>query len=436
MRNLFVIAPDDHNLRPLEDVARQHRCRFRGVLDFGELQVDGHFPFQQPLDRATAELDRFTGSIDGIMGYWDFPVTSMLPLLRARYGCAGPSLEAVVRCEHKFWSRRLQAEVAPDNVPRFTAVDPFDDEALVSLERQLGYPFWIKPIKAHSSQLGFRVEGVADLVRAVQAIRAGIGGFGGPFDEVLDELDLPPEIARVRGGHCVVESIIGGHQCTLEGYVHRGEVHIPIIVDSIRVEGGSSFARYQYPSRLPENVQARMRDITSRVMRHHGYDEATFNVELFWDERRDHLWLLEVNPRASQSHTVITEMVDGVPHLEAMMSLALGDDPLARERCQGRHAVAAKTFLRSRRDALVRRVPTQSEVKRIEQAFDVHVQVEAVAGRRLSQLINQDSYSYVLAAIHVGGESEEALIDTYRRVVAALRFDLEEGLEAQPQSVP
>lgn len=430
MHNLFVIAANSHNMRWVEPLAEQLGCRFHSVLGFDDVQSESYVSFADPLARATDALDAFAGPVDGIMGYWDFPVSTMLPLLRDRYACPGPSFASVLACEHKYWSRLLQAEVASAHVPKFRAVDPFDAVAVSKLGEDPGFPLWLKPIKAHSSQLGFRVDDAGDLRHAISRIREGICRFGGPFDEALAHCDeLPPELREVTGGWCLAEGIIGGWQCTLEGYVDRGEVTIPRIIDSIPVPGGSSFARYRYPSKLPGPIQQRMRDIATEVILHHGLDESCFNIELYWDPRRDQLWLLEINPRPSQSHTAITAMVDGCPHLEAMAALALGQTPAPCVHARGAHDIAAKCFLRVKRDAWVERVPSPEQVEALEREYGCHIQIEARAGKRLSQIINQDSYSFAIAKIHIGAASEDELDAIYDDIVDELEFEFHEDTE-------
>ena len=65
---------------------------------------------------------RFDGRIDAIVGYWDFPVSTLVPILGERYGIRSTSLESVVKCEHKYWSRLEQQKVI-DRHPRFGRVD-------------------------------------------------------------------------------------------------------------------------------------------------------------------------------------------------------------------------------------------------------------------------------------------------------------------------
>ena len=64
----------------------------------------------------------------------------------------------------------------------------------------------------------------------------------------------------------MAEELIGGRQCTLEGYIQRGRVTVYGVVDSIRDRNRSTFIRYQYPSLLPRGVQERMIRIAHRLL--------------------------------------------------------------------------------------------------------------------------------------------------------------------------
>ncbi len=75
-------------------------------------------------------------------------------------------------------------------------------------------------------------------------LRAEIGSSSEPFNFVLDRADLPDAIRDIDGRHCMAEQLIGGRQCTVEGYVHEGEVAPYGIVDSIRYPQVLSFFYY------------------------------------------------------------------------------------------------------------------------------------------------------------------------------------------------
>ena len=417
-KNVFLIGLTPFHREKLASIQGAENYRFHGLL---EEPHDYDVPGM--LKQAEDELRRFDGRVDAVAGYIDFPISTMLPILCGRLGLRSPSLESLLKCEHKYWARVEQKQCIPEAIPGFAAVDPFDDEALDNLS--LNYPFWIKPVKSSGSFLGFRIGNRKQLEKAVSVIREHIRELGEPFNYVLDQIDLPDEIAQVDGNHCVAEEIIGGRQCTLEGFVHDGNVDFHGTVDSIRFPHSSSFARYEYPSRLPQRVQERMAEIARRALEHVGFDQSGFNVEFFWDEDRDRIWLLEINTRVAQHHSDLFEKVDGTSNHEVPVKLALGERPEIPKR-RGRHRRAAAFFLRAWKDARVTRIPTEEEIAALADRFPgtiVHPQVEA--GMQLSELHEQDSYSYNLAIVYMGASSRAALRDNWVDCAQSLRFEFD-----------
>jgi biotin carboxylase len=309
----------------------------------------------------------------------------------------------------------------PEHIPPFRAFDPFDDDALEKLG--MDFPFWVKPVKSFSSYLGFRINGREDWERAIPEIRANIGRFAGPFDQLLARVDLPSDVAEVGGGMCVAEGIIGGRQCTQEGFVHKGKVKCYATVDSIREPNGSSFARYQYPSALPASVRKRMSRVTEKFLTHIGYDNAPFNIEFFWDANVDRIWLLEVNTRISESHCDLFEKVDGASHHEVAVDLSLGHRPRLPYR-DGEFAHAAKFFIRRYGDAMVTRAPGQAEIEQLQREIPgTLVKIAARPGMRLSEMMDQDSYSYALAILWIGASTTNQLQKRFERALDILRFE-------------
>ncbi len=425
MRNIFVIGMEPFNLGLLEQMEGARDYAFHTLLTYEEAvrPASSHIEFDQLLRMAEERLYQFGGTVDAIISYWDFPSSALVPMLQKEFGLPGPSLEAVAKCQHKYWSRRVQREVLPDLVPRFTAVDPFEDDPLSRID--LPYPFWIKPIKAHSSYLGFEIADEADFRVALPIIRDNIADFADAFDEFLKRVDAPPDIARIGGYLCIAEEIISaGEQCTLEGYATEDEIAVYGIVDSVREgERQSSFARYQYPSRLPDDVQTRMKDAACRLVEHIGYRNAPFNVEFFWDEATDHIWLLEINARISKSHSPLFKLVDGETHQKVAIDLALGRKP-AMPRGQGYYRLAGKFMMRVFDDGMVTRVPGPDDFARVRAAFpEVMIRLMVEEGQRLSHLLYQDSYSFEIAEIFLGADTEDALLEKYERVCSLLPFE-------------
>jgi hypothetical protein len=426
-KNVFVVGMDEHNRKVLDAMRDAAQYRFHPVLTFADI-YGGEISFGDALASAQDVLDSFDGSIDAIIGFWDFPVSSMLPLLRKRYGLPTASIEEVVMCEHKYWSRLVQQQVI-EEYPPFALVHPEIDR---SPPEGLRFPMWVKPVKSFSSVLAFGVSDEEAYGEALGKINEGIGWIGEPFDALLKYVDLPPEIAAAGGQACLAEEAITGRQVTVEGYRYRDEVVIYGVVDSVRYENSPSFQRFQYPSSVPDEVGDRLADISRRLVTAIGLEQMTFNIEYFWDPGTDAVTLLEINPRHSQSHAELFADVDGMSNHEAMLRLALDRDPQF-PRGKGRYDVAAKCFLRRFSDGVVRRHPTPEEIEAIEHIVPgATIDLAAHAGDVLSRMHEQDSYSYQLASIYIGATDEAELLAKFDQVVAALPYEIDDVADAEP----
>lgn len=427
MKNVFVVGLEPFGYQLLRTIPNAEDYAVRGLFDYGAV-VRPAGSWYPPLARLVEEgcqrIAEFEGQENGILGYWDFPSSVLVPLIAARLGLPGPALDAVARCEHKYWSRIAQRTVVPECVPGFQAVDPFAADAVESMT--LRYPFWIKPVKAHSSYLGFYIDTPATLEARLAVIREHIGFMGEPFNEFLGQVEMPPEVRPVGGYHCIAEELIsGGYQCTLEGFSWQGEPEIYGIVDSLRTGlYDSCFSRYQYPSALPDAVQARMKAIACKLIRHLEYDNSAFNIECYWNPEDNRISVIEVNARVSRSHSALFLMVDGATNQKVPLDLAFGHRPAFPCRAGG-HNIAAKFMLRQFSDGVVERVPTDADIRNLKQAFpEAWVRVLTPEGTRLSHLRLQDSYSYEIAEIFLGAESEEALLHKYNDALLLLNFQV------------
>jgi hypothetical protein len=421
IKNVFVLGMDEHNHKVLQTMRDAEQYRFHPVLSFDDIYGE-EIAFGDALYRAEQVLDSFEGSIDAIIGFWDFPVSSLAPLLRQRYGLPTASLEEIVMCEHKYWSRLVQQRVL-EEYPPFALVDLDRDS---SPPQGLRFPMWVKPVKSFSSVLAFGVADEQAYAEALDRIRDGIGWIGEPFDELLKYVDLPAEIEAVGGQACLAEEAITGKQLTVEGYRYNDKVVIYGVVDSVRYDNSPSFLRFQYPSSLPERVIERLVDISERLVTEIGLERNTFNIEYFWDPGTDAVSLLEINPRHSQSHAELFADVDGMSNHEAMLRLALDRDP-EFPRGQGQYDIAAKCFVRRFSDGVVRRHPTPEEIAALENIVPgATIDLNAVEGDVLSQMNEQDSYSYALASVYIGASDEAELTAKFDQVVAALPYEIED----------
>lgn len=418
-KKIFIVGADDYNLALIKKIPGSENWELIRTLEFSDVQpANGSIDFDELYDRAKSIIDAHDGKPDAIIGYLDFPVTSLVSLLRRDYALPGASPEAVAKCEHKYWALEQHQATFPDSTREFRALNPFQPED--AKKDALEYPFWLKPVKGHSSVLGFLVEDEDGFDHALQACRQKIHLIGEPFNAFLNKLE---ERSEIDGNFAVAEQLISApRQFTLEGYVWQGETRIYGVVESLR-EGAnaSSFSRYQYPADLPEEVIERATDITSKMMKTIGYDGSPFNVEFFYDPENGTLNLLEINARISKSHSPLFYMVDGAAHQKVAVELSMGLEPEMPHR-EGKDAIAGKFMLRSfEADGIVKRVPSAEEIAELKRILpDIDANVLVTKDQRLSDVFFQDSYSYELADIFLGGQDEDMLDDAYHRVLDSL----------------
>lgn len=423
-KNIFVLGLLDWQRRELETIDHARDYRFHDLLSWDEL-VGERNSFDWLLDRARAILDGFEGKPDAVVCHWDFPSSCLAPILSREQGLRSPSLESVLKCEHKFWSRKQQQIVVPECVPEFEALDPFDDRAA---ERcSLAYPFWLKPVKGYASMLGFRIENRQQLEEALSELREHVAELGAPFDECLARVELPSDIQGIGGRHAIAESIMTGEQFAPEGYVLDGKMHLHGFFDMMLDHGGSNVAGLRYPADLPRGLKERASDVCERVLKQVGFDNGCFNVEFLWDEANDKLWLIEVNTRISQSHSEMFRMVRGMSNHEVAVSVALGHPPhLARD--GGRHDVAAKLMLQKDDDSVVTRLPSEEEVSALSSEIGgALIEFAVEEGQRLSDLKGQPAYCFTVAEAWIGGDDAQMINQRYQRLVERLPVEFADG---------
>lgn len=419
-KQIYVIGLNDFNLDKLKSVRDADSYEFHGVIDPAALTETEDFSMKDLIGTARKEL-RAAKNVDGLVIYFDFPVSTMWPILCKEFGLRAPTLESLLKCEHKYWSRVEQQKVIPQHVPGFAAFDPKGQDPLSEIP--FDFPFWIKPIKSSGSRLGFRINNKTDFDMAARILADNIDSIADPFNFVLDQAKLPAKIKAIDGHYCLAEQIIGGRQCTVEGYVFDGKPRVYGVVDSIRHKNKVSFLRYQYPSRLPVDVRRRMARIANKYVKQVGFDNSCFNVEFYWDQKNDQIWFLELNTRLAESHCDLFEKIDGRSNHEIAIDIALGRKPDYPRR-QGRFKVAAKFFHRRFEDARVTRAPTAKEIKQIEALYPgTVIRPQVKRNMRLSDLPEQDSYSFAVAHIFMGAGNQKRLLRNYRKVRKALGYE-------------
>ncbi len=241
-------------------------------------------------------------------------------------GLPGAAPAAIVACQHKAVTRALLARIAPAANPRFAVLDP---AAAVRGELPAGfaYPCFVKPVKGAFSVLARRVGSAADLRALVQQgwrDRWVAQWLARPFDRVAARL-LP---AVVPSDWLLVEEPIHAPQYNLDGYVHRGRMHLLGVVDALMYPGTQAFQRWQLPSRLPAPVIRRAAALARRFLHAAvGFEQGFFNFEFFYEPASERLTAIEFNPRLAAQFSDLYRRVQGIDAHAMAIALATGADP-------------------------------------------------------------------------------------------------------------
>lgn len=433
VKHIHIIGLDDLYLDELRTIRNASEYEFHGLIPYPMIVNPPSYRMEDIMAAARRQLDSAPG-VDAIIGHWDFPTTSLLPILRRQYGLPSPTLESVLICENKSWTRQAMREAVPECTPAFQPIDPFTPDPWENLE--LEFPFWLKPNVAFSSYLGFYIDSEDRLRAAIERMRRGIGRFAEPFDFIMNYVEDREALPRIgTGGTCVAEAIISGDLCTLEGYVQNGRVEVYGVIDSLRGPNQVSFFSYQIPSHLPSGVQERMIDCAERILKHIGLNETPFNMEFFWNRETDRIWLLEINPRISKSHCPLFRMTAGASHHEVAVDVALGRRP-DFPRQDGPFRMAAKFMPRTYQDATVTRVPTPQDIEAARRVFpELVVHSHVAEGMQLRDLAAQDSYSFEIADVFLGGETEDEMHAKFRETMKMLDFRFSEEVQTNYTSL-
>jgi hypothetical protein len=88
--------------------------------------------------------------------------------------------------------------------------------------------------------------------------------------------------------------------------------------------------------------------------------------------------------------------------------------------------VAGKFFIRRFENGIIKKAPGQEELDKLHDVYpDVHVQLLAREGQELDELDYQDSYSYKLVIVYLGGMSREQMHQKFEHIKELLPFEIE-----------
>src|SRR5690348_11019883 len=201
MPDVLIICPGQRDRLNLAD----ERILERFGLRFAGTAIRPGFDPMAFVDQVSAGPP----AVDGVFGSSD--ATAHLAFMVARrLGLPGPSPESFMLCHDKLAARRAQAEAVPEVTPPFAEIDVDDPNP----RPPLPYPFFVKPVVGHLSQLAYTVSSDADLRWVVAEARERLAAIT-DYDRRLEGR----EFRRLAA-----EQLLGGRLVTFEGFMQGGRM--------------------------------------------------------------------------------------------------------------------------------------------------------------------------------------------------------------------
>jgi biotin carboxylase len=384
VKDILVVCPQERDVKAIRAAGLEDRysVNFFGP-DLDHVEEFDPVAFIAASDEVPA---------DGVVGTKDLSAL-LAALIARRRGLPGPTPEALLACQHKPTSRRIQQSVAPAATPDFARFDgrpPFD------------YPFFAKPVVGRLSQAAHRIDNAAELAELVE-----ITSYTSRYASIATLAGADPE--SVHG--FLAEELLLGDEVTLEGYAHDGRV-VPIgITDSIKYPGTFSFERFEYPSRLEQSCREELCDVANRVIPALGFEGGFFNVEFFIPERGP-AQIIEVNGRLASQFAPLVLGLHGRSTYDALFEVAMGENPHWQTGRPSRFGLSY--VMRVFADAYVEEVPEPED----------NLEVLVAPGCNLSQQGVNDAESFRLAILYGFGDTREEALEGCRERAEALTFRL------------
>lgn len=421
-RRILVLFPNDW------DRGELGRAKYRGEYEFifegGELfQLPGllRLAFFRPSRFIDQLVERYRGAgLAGVLSSDEYVGAAIAAAVARKLGLPGADPAHIVIAQHKFASRRLQKAAVPEAVPDFCLV-PLDPHAAPPAPL-LPFPFFVKPVKGTFSLFAAKVADAPALKKHLSfgpLERFALGRVTAPFNDLIRAVTSLEHDANWFIG----EELIEGVQVTLDGFAFDGDVQIMGVVDSVMFPETSIFERFDYPSRLiSPAVQARMTDVAVRLVKGLGIRQAQFNIELFYDAKRDKVSVIEINPRLSYQFADLYENVDGTNTYDVLLDLTLGRRP-SFAKGSGRYKFASSFVLRTFKGRKLKRIPADAEVQAFAARYDdARIRIYGRQGTSMAQEMKAIG-SYRYGIVNVGASSMLDLFSIYNDALESLPFE-------------
>lgn len=424
MKNILVLFDQEWDTVQLRRIANASGNQYRFFHEGFDL-----FSFPSNANLLFFDIFRFVDKvvekyrrikIDGIISSHEQFGALSGALLADRLGLPAMSATAVMNAQHKSLARELLQQHAPStNVP----FDVFPYTVKSAREIAIPFPFYTKPVKAAYSVLARRVDDFAQLKQHLSFHpweKYIIKRLVRPFNDVVERMG----VSTVNGHWMMAEQLIDGFQVNVDGFMEDGEVKILGIVDAVMYPGTDAFLRWEYPSRLPPEWQAKIHAATKQVVRALALDHGLFNVELRICSHSGDCKVIEVNPRMAMQFSDMYEAVNGINLHSLALKLATGArSGLGQIMPTNGHTKFATSFVYRRFDGKPQEYfPNPAQIAEL-QAFDPRAQL--ITFKKTGGELKRESkwlQSYRYACLNMSADSEEALTEKYQKASAILGF--------------
>jgi hypothetical protein len=221
-----------------------------------------------------------------------------------------------------------------------------------------------------------------------------------PFERMAQQR-LGPGLPSAH--RMLLEDEVHGAQFNLDGHAFGGDVHAIGVVDAVMYPGTQAFMRFELPSRLPADVQARALDVARRFLQAVGFTHGLFNMEFFYDAATDRLSVIEFNPRMASQFSDLYLRVMGIDLHALALALAHGKDPASVPRALPTAGAAASFVYRvfSAHDAAP--MPDRERQRRFAREFPDGLLLRFPKPRGSMERDFKWLGSYRYGIVHLGG---------------------------------
>jgi hypothetical protein len=195
------------------------------------------------------------------------------------------------------------------------------------------------------------------------------------------------------------------------------------IVDAIMYPGTQAFMRFDYPSKLPDEWQARVKAVACSAMRAMGHDHGFFNIEMTVDRAKGAIKVIEINPRMADQFSRLYALIDGLNLHDMGISMAMGQKPDVAKRAMPDRVAASFIFRRFSLDGLPS-PPTRAQMLWLAEFAPSAILAGFFKVR--SQLAREMKWlgSYRYAVLNLTAENENELMEKYEVIRQRMGFNV------------